>query len=70
LSAAAHSLCSLLSVAKYDQIPAAAVRVHVDSMRALRRPEIAGNESLRRAVLQELRGLSARLAAAPARAQT
>lgn len=58
LSAAAHSLCSLLSA---GNAPAGAIRVHVDAMRALRRPEIAGNKHMRAAVLAELRGLVDRI---------
>lgn len=56
VSSAAHSLCCLLGE-ECNRAPAAAIRVHVDAMRALRRPEIASNKRLRTAVLLELRGL-------------
>ena len=62
LSEAAHSLCVLLSATERRAAPEAAIRVHVDAMRALRRPEIAGNKMLRAAVLKELQTLTARLA--------
>lgn len=63
LSAAAHSLCSLTSDPDSDNIPIKAIIVHVDAMRALRTPALADNRDLRRAVLAELRGLVARVAA-------
>ena len=63
LSAAAHSLCSLLATVEEGHVPPAAISVHVDAMRALRRPEVAGNEAMRKAVIGELRALAARFAA-------
>jgi hypothetical protein len=62
LSAAAHSLCSLLSAPQAAS--AAAIKVHVDTMRALRSAEMANNGPLRTAVLNELKALTARLTAA------
>lgn len=60
LSAVAHSLCRLLGA--NETAPKAAVCVHTDSLRALRRPAIAGNKMLRAAVLKELEALGSRLA--------
>lgn len=60
LSAAAHSLCSLLSINEAGPPPQAAIAVHVEAMRALRRPELAGDQAARSAVLAGLRGLAAR----------
>jgi hypothetical protein len=57
LSAVAHSLCSLLVAHEGSQLPRAAMTVHVEAMRALRRPELAGDKAARMAVLQGLRGL-------------
>jgi hypothetical protein len=58
LSAVAGSLCKLLGANALA--PKAAVVVHTDALRALRRPAIAGNKVLRAAVLQELLALVAR----------
>lgn len=52
LSAAAHSLHRLLSA---EQGSPAAVAVHVDAVRALRRPELAGDQQARAEVLRQLR---------------
>lgn len=60
LSAAAHSLCSLLSAADAAHPPTAAVLVHIDAMRALRRPDVSGDKAARAAVLSGLRGLAKR----------
>lgn len=57
LSAVAHSLCSLLAANEGKAPPRAAVVVHVEAMRALRRPELAGDKAARMAVLQGLRGV-------------
>jgi hypothetical protein len=64
LSVAAHSLCSLLSTAEGARATPQAVAVHVSAMRALRKPEMAGDKAARGAVLAGLRGLTAKLAAA------
>lgn len=67
LSQAAYSLCALLDNCT-GVTPAAAIRVHVEAMRALRRQEIASNRHLRAATLTELRTLVERLtSAAPQR---
>ncbi len=63
LSLAAHSLCSLLAAAEQTRVPDQAIVVHIDAMRALRRPEVAGDKTARGAVLAGLRGLTAKLAA-------
>ncbi|MBL8536675.1 MAG: hypothetical protein JNM59_04665 [Hyphomonadaceae bacterium] len=60
LSAAAHSLCSLLSNVEDDRLPSSAIKVHIDAMRALRRPDVSGNAAARAAVLSGLRGLAKR----------
>lgn len=62
LSAAAHSLCSLLARAEEAKLPEASVQVHIDAMRALRNPDVAGNKVARAAVLSGLRGLAQRAA--------
>lgn len=63
LSAAAHSLCSLLAVADQAKVPLAAIVVHIDSMRLLRKPDMAGDAAARGSVLASLRGMTKRLAA-------
>jgi hypothetical protein len=49
LSAAANSLCALLATAEQARVPDTAIVVHVESMRLLRKPELAGNPAVRRA---------------------
>lgn len=66
LSEAALSLCSLLGSGPRPAGVSRAVDVHVAAMRALRRPELAGRLAERQAVLQGLRGVSARFTPAPA----
>jgi len=66
LSAVAHSLCTLLSVPDRTKVPAAAVKVHVDAMRALRTPTVEQNETMRQAVLAELQSLARRFSSASA----
>lgn len=61
LSAAAYSLCTLLDSGDRTPTRAATIRVHIDSMRALRHPDLAGDQSARAAVLEGLRDLTARL---------
>ena len=60
LSAAAYSLCTLLDSTEPTATRAATIRVHIDSMRALRHPDLAGDQAARAAVLQGLRDLTAR----------
>ncbi len=60
LSAVAHSLCSLLSVTERAKVPAAAIKVHADAMRALRSPSVAQHQKVRQAVLSELQTLAQR----------
>lgn len=60
LSAVALSLCALLAAPDVARIPIKAITVHVDAMRALRKPEIAGSAALRKAVLGELQALAVR----------
>jgi hypothetical protein len=60
LSAAAYSLCTLLDSEDRSSRRAAAIRVHIDSMRALRHPDMAGDQAARAAVLEGLRNLTAR----------
>jgi hypothetical protein len=59
--AAAHSLRRLLTevMAKAGAPPWPSIRVHVDAMISLRRPEIDGEASARRAVLDGLRKVAA-----------
>jgi hypothetical protein len=66
LSAAAHSLCALLSAPERGRIPLAAISVHIDAMRALRTPQVERNDALRRAVLAELEVLARRFSLANA----
>lgn len=63
LSVVAHSLCSLLASADQAKVPAAAIIVHIDSMRLLRKPELAGNAAARGSVLAGLRNMNQRLTA-------
>ncbi|MBY0563591.1 MAG: hypothetical protein K2P58_05315 [Hyphomonadaceae bacterium] len=58
LSAASHSLCTLLAGAHEAPPSGAAVHVHIEAMRALRR--LDSDESARVAVLQGLRTLAAK----------
>jgi hypothetical protein len=60
LSVVAHNLCSLIAGA--EKVPNAALVVHIDAMRLLRKPELAGDASARGAVLAGLRGMNKRLA--------
>lgn len=61
LSVAAHSLCSLLA-GDQSKVPTAAIIVHIDSMRLLRKPDLAGDAAARGAVLAGLRNMTKRLA--------
>lgn len=60
LSAVAHSLCTLLDTGNRAATRAAIIRVHIDAMRALRHPDMAGDKAARAAVLSGLRNLTAR----------
>jgi hypothetical protein len=64
LSQAAHSLCSLLAQSPDEKRRVIAVKLHVDSMRALRHPGMAGDEKARAAVLGGLRQLTAKVTTA------
>jgi hypothetical protein len=76
LSQAAQSLCLLLAnleesgdlPAAYDGKLADSMRVHIDALRTLRRPELAGDAAARAAVVQGLRKVASRTAA-PARTE-
>lgn len=61
LSEAAHSLCSLLSCANGAR-SAAAISVHVNALRRLRRADIGADMDARSAVLTGLRAVTARFA--------
>ncbi len=61
LSAAAHSLSRLLSAGRGSP---AAIAVHVDAVRALRRPELSGDQAARAEVLRQLRNVVDRFQAA------
>jgi len=73
LSEAGRSLCELTANWRDGGIDVQPVRVHVIAMKSLRRPDIAGDSSLRTAVVEGLRAVTAKLsaqarvAAAPAR---
>lgn len=62
LSDVAHNLCELLSAGASEAVSKRAIRVHIDAMRALRSPAASSSRELRRAVLEELHRLTARLA--------
>ena len=65
LSAVAHNLCVIVSeddVAKLQAV----IKVHVDSLRALRRPELSASAAAREAVVVGLRDMTSRLLAARA----
>jgi hypothetical protein len=62
VSQAAYSLCALLSSPEGAK-SAAAIRVHVDALRALRNPEIAANLAATAQVLQGLKNVSKRFGA-------
>lgn len=61
LSDVAHNLCELLSGVVDEGVSRRAIRVHIDAMRALRSPAASSSRELRRAVLEELHRLTARL---------
>jgi len=63
LSEAGRSLCELTANWRDGGINADPIRVHVAAMKSLRRPDIAGNTSLRMAVLDGLRQVTAKLSA-------
>lgn len=60
LSAAAHSLCEMLSHGKINAgaVPWARLQVHVDAMKRLRNPSMAGDATARAAIVQGLRKIS------------
>ncbi len=63
LSRAAHSLCQLMSSVDEGAWPKEAIAVHINAMRALRRPDVAGDDQARSAVLKGLRSVVNRMAA-------
>lgn len=62
LSEAGRSLCDLsaVGVRAFDY---RAVRVHVEAMKSLRRPEVEGDAAIRAAVLEGLRQVTSKMAA-------
>ncbi len=64
LAEAAQSLCDLLSASSRDEKFQESVRVHVDAMRTLRRPELSGDVNARAAVVAGLRRVATRKAPA------
>lgn len=61
VSAAAHSLCVLLSADDLAALPKAALAVHVDTLRALRSQALSGDAKMRGAVLAQLQAMTAKL---------
>ncbi|MGE0742192.1 MAG: hypothetical protein AB7O98_12700 [Hyphomonadaceae bacterium] len=70
LAEVAHSLCVFVSGGDRSSAHQRIVTVHVEAMRALRRPQVEGNEAARAAVLAGLRDVVSRHVAAeePAKA--
>lgn len=64
VSAAAHSLCELLS-SDAGAKARAAVNVHVDALRALRHPDVCDDDERRVAVLRGLQAVAARFSETP-----
>jgi hypothetical protein len=64
LSAAGRSLCDL-TVARADGegLDLRAIRVHVEALKSLRRPDVHGDAAIRAAVLDGLRQVTAKLGA-------
>lgn len=62
LSIAAHSLCSLLAAHESSEAPKAAVMVHLEAMRMLRREDGSLDKAARAALLQGLRSVVAKYA--------
>lgn len=62
LSAVAYSLCTMLDSTERASARGPIIRVHIEAMRALRHPDMAGDVAARAAVLAGLRGLTARYA--------
>jgi hypothetical protein len=62
LSSVAYSLCTMLDAGERAPTRGAIIRVHIEAMRALRHPDMAGDKTARAAVLAGLRGLTARYA--------
>jgi len=60
LSAAAHSLCEMLTPGKLHSgaAPWARVRVHIDAMKQLRHPSLDGDADARAAIVEGLRKVS------------
>jgi len=67
LSEAGRSLCELTSNWR-DGADVEPIRVHVVAMKSLRRSDIAGDTTLRNAVIEGLREMTAKLSAAAMRA--
>jgi len=66
LSEAGRSLCELTGVSSHDAVlDVRAVRVHVEAMKSLRRPEIAGDSATRTAVLDGLRKVTSMTSSRP-----
>jgi len=63
LSEAGRSLCELTANWRDGGIDAQPVRVHVTAMKSLRRADIASDSSLRTAVVEGLRAVTAKLSA-------
>lgn len=63
LSLAAHSLCEMLAHGKVaaHSVPWAHVKVHVDAMKKLRQPALDGDVNARKAIIEGLRMVSARV---------
>ena len=60
LAEAAQSLCDLLSASGRDEKFEQSVRVHVDALRTLRRPELSSDAGARAAVVSGLRRVATR----------
>ena len=65
LSAVAHNLCVIVSEDDVAKLPAV-IKVHVDSLRALRRPELSASAAAREAVVIGLRDMTSKLLASRA----
>ncbi|MBL8550795.1 MAG: hypothetical protein JNJ73_12495 [Hyphomonadaceae bacterium] len=66
LSAAGRSLCDLTAArADSESLDLRAIRVHVEAMKSLRRPEVNGDAQIRAAVLEGLRQVTAKMGVKP-----
>jgi len=64
MSAVGRSLCELISLLEgVEKVDTRMIRVHIDAMKSLRRPEVRGDPKVRAAVLRGLQQLTSKVSA-------